>query len=267
MKKRTELKINRGPKTYLIINLITLILCTSLAILASLMKNIIALILLFISVYTLVRIMMWFKVPHLIERSKSGMILARLIAPKLYDNILYVTVGDGLLLMSLAKIASSNCLIVGTDLWGGFYNVTRKEALNNIRLAELYDRINLVEATCFKLPFEDESFDVVATNFTLSTLSPEKRKKVLEELIRVLRINGWLFLVETASDLIFRWRINEKLEKELERFGIKIVNIVPLEFKGSFTRLICIVCCVKKVLNKDELKKFRASLESCEENT
>ena len=75
-----------------------------------------------------------------------------------------------------------NCNIVGIDL----DTKALEKAKINIRKANLENRIEVIQGNALKLPFADNTFDIVINEAMLTMLSPKAKKKAISEYYRVL---------------------------------------------------------------------------------
>lgn len=67
----------------------------------------------------------------------------------------------------------------------------------NIAKSKIKNKDNIICADLVKLPFENDKFDIIYSPWVLGTITDElKREKVLTELIRILKTNGKIILIE-----------------------------------------------------------------------
>jgi len=105
--------------------------------------------------------------PHL----KTGMI------------VLDAGCGDG----KTTEILSKRCDVVGCDF--------SKEALLSLRSQrDVEDAVDLVECNIRHLPFDHEKFDAAACVHTLSHMVEADRSRAANEIVRVLRPGGYVFI-------------------------------------------------------------------------
>src|SRR5947207_9281062 len=114
------------------------------------------------------------------------------------ERVLDVGCGHGLLLIAAAK-RLINDKAVGIDLWQTRDQAgnSRDATMQNARLEGVADRIELHEADARKMPFGDETFDVVVSSWALHNIyDPAERRKALAEIARVLKLGGRLAIVD-----------------------------------------------------------------------
>jgi SAM-dependent methyltransferase len=143
---------------------------------------------------------------NMIHYSKAGKLRIRdqLLEPIPWrgdERVLDVGCGRGLLLIGAARRLTTGKAI-GLDRWvAGALTGNRPEAvLDNARLEGVLDRVEVKEGDVRQLPFADDSFDVVVSNFVVHEVNnrPE-REQTLREMVRVLKPGGRLAL----ADFIF----------------------------------------------------------------
>jgi SAM-dependent methyltransferase len=115
---------------------------------------------------------------------------------------------------------------VGLDRWvAGALTGNRPGAvLDNARLEGVQDRVEVKEGDARQLPFADESFDAVVSNFVVHEVKDRaERQEMLQEMVRVLKPGGRLALV----DFIF----TGECVRVLQRVGVGDARRVRV---GSF---------------------------------
>jgi SAM-dependent methyltransferase len=104
---------------------------------------------------------------------------------------------------------------VGVDLWRKVdQSGNSAEATQRNALAEgVADRIELHTGDLRALPFEDNGFDVVLSNFAIHNISGRAgREKAISEAVRVLRPGGRLLIVDV--------RATRQYQAQLARLGM-----------------------------------------------
>ncbi|ANK60213.1 class I SAM-dependent methyltransferase [Loigolactobacillus backii] len=106
--------------------------------------------------------------------------------------------GNGLVMFKLAKVAL-NGKVVGIDIWRSRdqSNNSKRKVETNIRQMNLDKRVEVLTADMREMPFDTDSFDVVASSLAIHNVKPAKeREKALREIARVLKDSGKLLLVD-----------------------------------------------------------------------
>src|SRR5947209_4084547 len=117
------------------------------------------------------------------------------------ERILDLGCGRGAVLLMAAQHLNTG-RAVGVDLWrkvdqsGNSAEATRRNAI-----AEgVADRVELHTGDLRALPFEDDGFDVVLSNFAIHNISGRAgREKAISEAVRVLRPGGRLLIVDVRA--------------------------------------------------------------------
>ena len=108
----------------------------------------------------------------------------RVFRPSRGMNILDVGCGTG---THLELYQRYKCNLYGLDLSPSMLEVAR-ERLGDTAQLDLGDATNM--------PYEDDKFDLVICMLSLHEMSPETRSAVLNEVKRVLKVNGRILLID-----------------------------------------------------------------------
>ena len=117
-------------------------------------------------------------------------------------------------------------IMVGCDIWSGAYTKTfTQELCEENAEAEGVTNIRFTPGNALNLPFEDESFDAVISNYVYHNISGHNKQKLLGETLRVLR-KGGIFAIH---DLMGKMRYGDMKAflKELKEEGYEEVHLVP----------------------------------------
>jgi ubiquinone/menaquinone biosynthesis methyltransferase len=120
--------------------------------------------------------------------------LRSLAAPKEGDSALDVCCGTGDIALSLAQWGAT---VTGVDFSAGMLEEARSRSCNE-------SRIKFIEADALKLPFDDQSFDLVTIGYGLRNLTDFEPG--LHELFRVLKPGGRLFVLDFGKPDNVIWR-------------------------------------------------------------
>jgi SAM-dependent methyltransferase len=156
-------------------------------------------------------------------------------------QILDIGCGSGALAIKLSK-KYPNAKITGIDYWGKEWDYAKKQCEQNAKLEGVSDKINFIKGSASTLPFEDQSFDVVVSNFTFHEVKDSKNKiDVIKEALRVVKKDGAFVF----HDLFFDEKIygdKEKMLEELRAMGLSAITmertsdleIIPRFLRTSF---------------------------------
>jgi ubiquinone/menaquinone biosynthesis C-methylase UbiE len=139
--------------------------------------------------------------------------------------ILDIGCGSGALAIKLSE-KYPNAKITGIDYWGKEWDYAKKQCEQNAGLEGVSDKINFVQGTASKLPFEDQRFDVVVSNFTFHEVKDSKNKiDVIKEALRVVKTGGAFVF----HDLFFEEKIYGNQEKMLTELRALELSEIAME--------------------------------------
>lgn len=132
--------------------------------------------------------------------------------------------GSGALTIACAK-RNPKATMVGCDIWSGSYKgeFSKKICEDNAK-AEGVSNARFEVGNALKLPFEDESFDVVTSNYVYHNITGKNKQKLLLETFRVLK-KGGVFVIH---DLMRKSRYGDmdKFIEELKKEGYKDIKLI-----------------------------------------
>jgi arsenite methyltransferase len=114
------------------------------------------------------------------------------------ERVLDVGCGRGLLLAGAARRLTTG-KAVGVDVWnpGAITGNRAAAVLQNAWREGVSDRAEAKAGDARQLPFPDNSFDVVVSNFVVHEMNTAaERQKMMQEMVRVLKPGGRLALVD-----------------------------------------------------------------------
>ena len=132
--------------------------------------------------------------------------------------------GSGALTIACAK-RNPKATMVGCDIWSGSYKTEfSKELCENNAKLEGIENVRFKEGNAVNLPFEDESFDVVTSNYVYHNIMGHNKQKLLLETLRVLK-KGGVFVIH---DLIKKSNYGdiEKFIEELKEEGYEDIKLI-----------------------------------------
>ncbi len=135
--------------------------------------------------------------------------------------------GDG----KTTEVLSKRCDVVGCDF--------SKEALLSLRSQrDIEENVNLVECNIGYLPFDHEKFDAATCVHTLSHMVEAYRSRAADEIVRVLKPGGYVF-IEGFGKGDIRFGEGEEVEDSSFLRGNGIITHyfqegeIPALFEGS----------------------------------
>ena len=139
--------------------------------------------------------------------------------------------GSGALTIACAK-KNPGAIMVGCDIWSGPYKSEfSKKLCQDNASAEGVANVRFEEGNAANLPFEDESFDAVTSNYVYHNIVGKNKQKLLLETFRVLK-KGGVFVIH---DLMSKSRYGDmnKFMEKLKKDGYEDVKLIDTT-KGLF---------------------------------
>ncbi len=148
-------------------------------------------------------------------------------------RVLDVGTGPGYMLQEVSQRAP-NVEIVGVEPNETLAKAARKRLVR----ANLVDRAHVIKGDAAKLPFSEESFDVVVTTFSVHLWSDWKGS--FEEIFRVLKPGGNLLII-AGHDYLYKRSLflrnkRPKLERLLREVGFVSTEEIRYGLLWMFTR-------------------------------
>ena len=152
-------------------------------------------------------------------------------------RILDIGTGSGGVAIKLA-LRYPRTRILGIDYWGKGWDFSKAQCEGNARAEGVQDRVVFQKASAINLPFEDEEFDGVVSNFVFHEVRgvKDKRELILEAL-RVLKKDGAFSIQDPFLTKIFYGNIDEFTNK-LKELGIQEVYFTRLSDAMQIPRLM-----------------------------
>ena len=97
--------------------------------------------------------------------------------------------GSGALAIACAK-KNPNAKMVGIDSWGKKYDFSKALCDRNAKLEGVGERTEFLRGDACSLPFADEAFDCVTSNYCYHNIPSDDRQAILLETLRVLKKGG-----------------------------------------------------------------------------
>ena len=132
--------------------------------------------------------------------------------------------GSGALTIACAK-RNPGAFMVGCDIWSGAYKAdfTKKRCEDNAR-AEGVANVRFEEGNAISLPFEDESFDAVTSNYVYHNIAGHDKQELLLETLRVLKKGGTFAIHDLMSKA--RYGDMEAFVRTLKEDGYEEVRLI-----------------------------------------
>jgi arsenite methyltransferase len=116
------------------------------------------------------------------------------------ETLLDLGCGRGAVLLAAAKLLPRGRAI-GVDVWRADQTANSPQAtLSNAALENVTDRVAVQTADIRRLPFDDNSFDVIVSSLVIHNIaSTVGRKQAVDEAARVLRPGGRIAIADLAA--------------------------------------------------------------------
>jgi len=135
-----------------------------------------------------------------------------------HGQALDIGTGNGGVLIKLAmKYPESN--VVGIDSWGKGWDYSKEDCEKNARIAGISDRVQFQKASAADLPFEDEKFDAVVSNFVFHEVRGVNTRDLIFEALRVLK-KGGSFSFQDYFNTEMYYGKKEELIEALKSYGL-----------------------------------------------
>ena len=132
--------------------------------------------------------------------------------------------GSGALTIACAK-RNPKAAMVGCDIWSGAYKAvfTKKRCEDNAR-AEGVSNVRFEEGNAIHLPFADERFDAVTSNYVYHNIAGHDKQELLSETLRVLKKGGTFAIHDLMSKA--RYGDMDAFVRRLKAEGYEDVRLV-----------------------------------------
>lgn len=119
------------------------------------------------------------------------------------------------------------CQVIGIDL----DEEALEKAQHNIKEHKVEELVQVQRANATKLPFEDNSFDIIINEAMLTMLPQDAKEKAIREYFRVLKPNGLLL---THDLLIEGENHDEVVEKLRDAINVTVSPLTKNAWKETF---------------------------------
>ena len=134
--------------------------------------------------------------------------------------------GSGALSIAVAK-RNPGAQVVGVDLWGPEYASFSQELCESNAVAEGVSNTSFKPGDARSLPFADESFDAVTSNFVYHNITGANKQALLRETLRVLRKGGSFAIHDLMGPA--RYGDMQAFVKSLRAEGYERVELIPTD--------------------------------------
>ena len=131
--------------------------------------------------------------------------------------------GSGALTIACAK-RNPKAKMFGIDRWGKEYASFSKNLCENNSKAEGVNNTSFMQGDACKLPFEDETFDAVTSNYVYHNIPSKDRQSILLETLRTLKKGGTFAIHDIMSK--GRYGDIQAFAKKLKKMGYAEVELI-----------------------------------------
>lgn len=131
--------------------------------------------------------------------------------------------GSGALTIACAK-RNPSAEMIGIDRWGKEYASFSKELCESNSKAEGVSNTSFEKGDALRLPYEDETFDAVTSNYVYHNIPSRDRQRIILETLRTLKKGGTFAIHDIMSKT--RFGDMEAFAKKLRKMGYADVKLI-----------------------------------------
>ena len=131
--------------------------------------------------------------------------------------------GSGALTIACAK-RNPSAEMIGIDRWGKEYASFSKELCESNSKAEGVSNTSFEKGDALRLPYEDETFDAVTSNYVYHNIPSRDRQKILLETLRTLKKGGTFAIHDIMSKS--RYGDMQEFVNELYNNGYEVAELI-----------------------------------------
>ena len=131
--------------------------------------------------------------------------------------------GSGALTIACAK-KNPGAAFIGINRWGKEYASFNKALCENNSKAEGVSNTSFMQGDACKLPFEDETFDAVTSNYVYHNIPVRDRQAILLETLRTLKKGGVFVIHDIMSEA--KYGDMQAFVKKLNDMGYSEVRLI-----------------------------------------
>ncbi len=158
---------------------------------------------------------------HLMKTVADGTV--KYVNIKDNDKGLDVGCGSGALSIALAKL-NPNTKIIGIDRWGKEYASFNKKLCEKNAEIEGVCNVSFMQGNAVSLPFSDNEFDVLVSNYVYHNIPSRNRQDILLESLRCLKKGGRFAIHDIFSK--GKYGDMESFVKKLKDMGYSRVELL-----------------------------------------
>jgi len=148
-----------------------------------------------------------------------------------------VGTGAGALAIRVAK-HYPHSKIYGIDSWGKMWNYSKRMCEKNAEIEGVSSRTSFQKTSACKLPFNDEEFDAIVSNFVFHEVRNTKDKtKAIKEAFRVLK-KGGSFVLQDIFKKKRKFGTIETLISNFKKWGVEEVNYEYIIDEIEFPKIL-----------------------------
>lgn len=110
--------------------------------------------------------------------------------------------GSGALTIACAK-KNTNAGMIGVDIWSGAWSNYSQKLCERNAVAENVVNVAFERGSALKLPYKDETFDAVTSNFVYHNIHVKSHQDLLLETLRVLKKGGTFAIHDIFSKMMY----------------------------------------------------------------
>jgi ubiquinone/menaquinone biosynthesis C-methylase UbiE len=154
------------------------------------------------------------------------------------DCVLEIGCGTGTLTLAAKRKAGAAGKVFGIDVIPGMIELSQRKA------AQAGENITFQSGSIDDIPFPANQFDVVMCSFMIFHMPESVRRKGIAEIHRVLKPQGWLFVLDMAlpaqplpraiAKMLFSGMLEHELQELrplMESSGFSNIEIAPAKFR------------------------------------
>ena len=136
-------------------------------------------------------------------------------------SALDIGTGSGPIAIFLAK-KYATATVKGIDYWGNPWTYSKEKCERNAEIEGVTSRLSFERASAVALPFSDEEFDAVLSNFVFHSIKGVDRVKLIAEALRVLKSGGAYAFQDLFNDDFY----SDDFLEVVKSWGLKEVQFV-----------------------------------------